>query len=321
MNPARQSLLLILSIAASLGIAAPAFAQIDLAGQWASRQHEDAPERGGGPEMNEFQGLPINEANRLRGDSWSASLWTVPEHQCIPHPADYGPNFSQLVMWKDVDPVTKEIVAWHTEFSWMNPVRTIWMDGRPHPPAWAPHTWQGFSTGKWEGDVLTVETTHLKPGYLRRNGLARSEKATLRERFIRNGDVLTIVSIVTDPVYLTEPYIKSRSFQIEPGYQMAVYSCSIDVEVDRPEGEIPHYLPGTNPFIAEWASKHKMPLAGARGGAETMYPEYMIKMRSMPTATPPPPPPVSNAPNRPPAASPAKPGAGAAPATPPGGAK
>ena len=43
----------------------------------------------------------------MRGDSWSASLWTVPEHQCIPHPADYGPNFSQLRIWKDVDPVTQ----------------------------------------------------------------------------------------------------------------------------------------------------------------------------------------------------------------------
>src|SRR6266545_1140800 len=48
-------------------------------------------ERGGGPEVGEYQGLPINDADRLRADSWSASLWTVPEHQCIPHPADYGP--------------------------------------------------------------------------------------------------------------------------------------------------------------------------------------------------------------------------------------
>ena len=139
--------------------ATPAFAQVDFSGAWASRLHEDNLERGGGPEMNEFEGLPINAADRMRGDSWSASLWTVPEHQCIPHPADYGPNFSQLVMSKDVDPVTKDVVAWHTELSWMNPVRTIWMDGRPHPPAWAPHTWQGFSTGKWEGDMLTVETS------------------------------------------------------------------------------------------------------------------------------------------------------------------
>jgi hypothetical protein len=266
--------------------ASPASAQVDLAGQWATRMHEDQLERGGGPEVGEYQGLPINDANRLRADSWSASLWTVPEHQCIPHPADYAPNFSSVQVWKDVDPVTNETSAWHTQMAWMTPTRTIWMDGRPHPPAYAPHTWQGFSTGRWEGDMLTVETTHLKPAYVRRDGLARSEKATLREHFIRNGNVLTWVSIVTDPVYLTEPYIKSRNFYYDPGVVIPPYPCSIAVEIPRPEGVIPHYLPGTNPSLSEWAAKNHLPLEGARGGAETMYPEFVVKMRTLPSAKP-----------------------------------
>ena len=42
--------------------------------------------------------------------------------------------------------------------------RTIWMDGRPHPGPNAPHTWMGFSTGRYDGDMLIVETTHLKQG-------------------------------------------------------------------------------------------------------------------------------------------------------------
>ena len=46
--------------------AEPALAQVDLEGGWAARQHEDAPERGGGPDVGEYQGLPINDANRLR---------------------------------------------------------------------------------------------------------------------------------------------------------------------------------------------------------------------------------------------------------------
>ena len=264
--------------------AVPVSAQVDFSGPWPARMHEDNLERGGGPEMGEFEGLPINAAARMRGDSWSASLWTVPEHQCIPHPADYNPNFSQLVMSKDVDPISKETVAWHTEFSWMNPIRTIWMDNRARPPAYAAHTWQGFSLGKWEGDMLTVETTHLKPAYIRRDGLPRSEKATVREHFIRNGNILTLVTIVNDPVYLTEPYIKSRNFWSDPGYQMTLYPCSVDIEIDRPGGVIPHYLPGANPFIAEWAAKNHLPLAAARGGAETMYPEFMYQMRAMPSA-------------------------------------
>ena len=262
----------------------PASAQVDLAGQWATRMHEDQLERGGGPEVGEYQGLPINDADRLRADSWSASLWTVPEHQCIPHPADYAPNFSSVQIWKDVDPVTNETTSWHTQMAWMTPTRTIWMDGRPHPPAYAPHTWQGFSTGRWEGDMLTVETTHLKPGYVRRDGLARSEKATLREHFIRNGNVLTWISIVTDAVYLTEPYIKSRNFYYDPGVVIPPYPCSAAVEISRPEGLIPHYLPGTNPSLGEWAAKNHLPLEAARGGADTMYPEFVAKMRTLPSA-------------------------------------
>ena len=260
------------------------FAQVDLSGSWDTRQHEDALERGGGPEIGEYEGIPINDAARFRADAWSASIWTVPEHQCIPHPADYGPSFSNLRIWKDVDPRTNNVIAWHTQIAWMSPTRAIWMDGRSHPPEYAAHTWQGFSTGVWEGDTLTVTTTNLKPGYIRRNGIARSEKATVVEHFIRNENVLTWITIITDPAYLTEPFIRSRNFVLNAGYQMSPYPCTVEIEVDRPEGAIPHYLPGANSFLAEWAEKHHLPLDAAKGGAETMYPEYMLKLKTLPSA-------------------------------------
>ena len=85
------------------------------------------------------------------------------------------------------------------------------MDGRPHPPDYAPHTWMGFSTGKWDGDTLTVYTTHIKQGWYRRNGVPSSDIITLTDHFIRHGNFLTHVSVVTDPIYLTEPLIKSQT--------------------------------------------------------------------------------------------------------------
>ena len=133
--------------AATLMIAlavAPAHAQVDIEGNWAARQHEDAPERGGGPEIGRIPRFADQRRCAETWRRWNASIWTVPEHQCIPHPADYGPNFSPVRIWKDVDPVTQEVVAYHTKMAWMNPIRTIWMDGRPHPPENAPHTWKGF---------------------------------------------------------------------------------------------------------------------------------------------------------------------------------
>ena len=62
------------------------------------------------------------------------------------------------------------LVAYHM-YSGLS-VRTIWMDGRPHPSKWERHTFEGFSTGRWVGDTLVVRVTHIKAGYLQRNGAA-----------------------------------------------------------------------------------------------------------------------------------------------------
>ena len=71
-------------------VAAPAAAQVDLTGMWAPIFHEDQVERIPGPDVGDYAGLPINDALRLRADTWDASLLTLPEHQCKPHPSTYG---------------------------------------------------------------------------------------------------------------------------------------------------------------------------------------------------------------------------------------
>jgi len=274
-----RRVLLVLLVAG--GIPASLFAEVDFLGYWHSPMQEDGPERGGGPLSGEYVGIPLNDSARLRADSWNASLLTVPERQCIPHPADYGPSFSNLQMWKETDPASQAVIAWHTHISWMAPERTIWMDGRAHPPDYAPHTWQGFSTGKWEKNILTVTTTHLKAGWIRRNGVPRSDRATVTEHFIRDGDVLTWVTIVYDPENLTEPMIRSRDFTLDPYGVMGAYPCESVEEVVRAEGVVPHYLPGTNPFLTEYATKYGLPQEAARGGSETMYPEYRTKLKAL----------------------------------------
>jgi hypothetical protein len=255
---------------------------IDLSGEWAPRFHEDQPERIPGPDIGDYLGLPINAAGRLHGDSWDASLLTLPEHQCKPHPADYSPRGpANLRLWKEIDTASQQVVAWHTHISWQAPERTIYMDGRPHPPEYAAHTWQGFSTGEWEGEMLKVTTTHLKMGWIRRNGIPRSDTATLVERFVRHGNVLTLISWINDPVYLEEPFVRTTNWELDPRQIIAPYPCQIVVEVDRPQGTVPHHLPGTNPFLNEFPAKFGLPAEAARGGAETMYPEYQLKLQAM----------------------------------------
>ncbi len=269
---------------AALGLAligVPAVAQVDFSGEWAPRFYEDQLERVPGPEIGDYLGLPINAAGRMRADTWSASIMTLPEWQCRPHSADYiwrGP--SNLRIWKEVDPVTREITAFHAE--WLRSIdRPVYLDGRPHPPEWADRTWAGFSTAKWDGDILTTNVTHLKEGYIRRNGMARSEKATLTEHWIRHGDWLTIMTIVHDPVYLTEPFIRTTDYELDLHQQVPPYPCDVVREVERGEGKVPNLLPGKNPFLHEFGERYGVPFEATRGGAETMYPDYRKKMQGV----------------------------------------
>jgi hypothetical protein len=192
-------------------------------------------------------------------------------------------------IWTDIDPLTQGIVAWRTIISYMLPERTIYMDGRPHPPEYAAHTWQGFSTGEWVGDMLKVTTTHLKEGYFRRNGLARSEKATVTEYFMRYQDNMTIVTVVEDPVYLTEPMVISTDYVLDLGRQLSPNFCVYSQEIERPRGWVAFHLPGENKWLYEYSQRTGVPYDAVRGGAETMYPEYQKKL-----ATLPPPPKLAN---------------------------
>lgn len=268
----------LVGLALSVNVAA----QSDLTGPWAQRFHEDLPERGAGPDIGDYLGIPVSDAARRRADAWDASKWTMLERQCEPHPADYGPRGpAGLRISNTVDPVSQDVISWQTTLMWMLPTRTIYMDGRARPSAYAQHTWQGFSTGEWEGDMLKVTTSHLKEGWLRRNGLPRSDKSTLIEYFIRHGNYLTLVSLVKDPVYLTEPFVRTSNWVFDPGLRLSPFTCTPTVEIDRPRGQIPHHLPGTNRFLTEFAEQQGLPAEATRGGAETMYPDYLSRVRAL----------------------------------------
>ena len=285
--PGAVAAMLMLTGASAWGQFAGSFAAsaaMDLSGNWSPVLHEDVPERIPGPELVNYAGLPITDGARDWALSWDASRLTLPEHQCQVHVSPYiyrGPL--NLRIWVEKDEQSQRVIAIKQYISTYEQTRTIWMDGRPHPSKNAPHTWMGFSTGKWDGNMLTVYTTHIKQGWVRRDGLPESDEATLVEHFIRHDAHLTHVSIVTDPVYLAEPLIKTQDFQLnlQEG-QNWLYPCEYVEEVSgRPRGEVPNYLPGKNPFLHEYADQYHLPLEAALGGPETMYPEYELRLKKL----------------------------------------
>lgn len=98
-------------------------------------------------------------------------------------------------------------------------------------PADIQPSWQGYSTAQWEsataargqprtGD-LKVVTTHMLPGYVRKNGVPYSGDAVLTEFYDRikaaNGDDwLVVLSEVKDPRYFSMPFVTTTHFKKEP---------------------------------------------------------------------------------------------------------
>jgi len=267
---------------AILVTAGSACAQIDLGGEWAATFHEDLQHRGG-VRLGDYTGLPLNESGWRKAQSWDESARSTFERQCIPHVVTYamrGP--ANIRFSKIVDPVSGELQAYSLLGSYGRP-RTIWMDGREHPSELAPHTWAGFSTGHWERNMLVVETTHIKTGWLLRNGAPTSDLATMTEYYTRYGNYLMLASFVNDPVYLDEPFIRTSNFvQSLTTSADAWGNCGpaqiIDELGGRPKGWVPHFLPGQTAHIQEFLTKSDVRPQAAQGGAATTYPEYIAKL-------------------------------------------
>ncbi len=279
MKHATESTVALVSVVLSTLLANGALAQKDISGHWTQTNSEQRYSDTG---IGNYSGLPVNEAARIRADTWSPERLFMPIHQCEPHPAPYTPvGPAGLRIQAVIDRRTQETIAWRMAAHWMENERTVWMDGREHPPEWAQHTWNGFSTGEWNGDMLSVTTTHLKQAWIRRNGAPQSDRAVLREHWVVNDDVLTLVTVLQDPVYLTEPLIRSMTWVRNPGYLIGSYTCHITVEVLYPRGYVPFNLPGQNTMLmdnepARWG----MPQEVIRGGARTLLPEYAEELKT-----------------------------------------
>lgn len=276
-------------------LSTPVFAQVDFSGEWdhpGMFGHEDVPDRGAGPEVGDYMGLPLNAAGLRKAESYSGSWLSVPEHQCTPHPAAYqtwGPN--TLVVGKEYDRVQRVVTAIRLDGTF-GLDRIVWMDGREHPPASALHTFNGYSTGRWDGDTLVVETTHMKAGWLRRNGTTTSERAKMTEYYQRFDDYLMVTTIIEDPVYLSEPFVRTTEYamNVRPvpvlGYPFTrndgptFYKCFPGEETASDKYYVPHFLPGENFLLDEFATKYSLPRWVMAAGGATMYPEFAEQIAS-----------------------------------------
>jgi hypothetical protein len=271
----------------------PAFAQVvDLSGQWAAINQSDARTRGPGPDLVDYSVLPLNDEGRAAALSYSYSTISMPERMCMDWSEDYITFAPHAIMIERVDdPVNGAIVAWKISAGGSDRApMPIWIDGRPHPSPNDLHTFGGFATGQWEGGVLTGHLTHMKRGLTARNGAPLSDQATMTIHVVRHGNILTIMTLTEDPIYLDAPLVQAGTYRLNLAGNAAPVNppCYPLTEVPRLDvpGTVPHYLPGANPNLETFAKSHNLPLEAVLGGADHIYPEYRKKLKDQ--YTPPP---------------------------------
>ena len=221
----------------------------------ARRLHRDCVQRGRADAVGD-------DARSRSGDRPSTSA--VPTRR-----RTSGAGLGGARILEEQDPLTREPKVYHVQFM-RSLDRPIFMDGRPHPPAYAPHSWTGFSTGEWIGNTLKVTTTHLKDGFLRRGGPQTTDMYAMTEYITRHGDILTIVTVVDDPLYQDQPYIHSTTYVYDLNTRVNMETCngSFAENGGTDRHHVPHFLPGTNEdALNEWIRANQI-----MGGARVLQP-------------------------------------------------
>ncbi len=202
-----------------------AAAPIDLTGYWVSIVSEDWRYRMVTPAKGDYQAVPMTPDAVKVADAWNPAADTAAGNQCKSYgaPAIMRAPGRVHLTWQDDKTLKVETDAG-------TQTRLFKFDAAPAQKVEA--TWQGTSSAQWDMQntgrggppnaprrgSLKVVTTHLKAGYLRKNGVPYSENATLTEYFdvvrTRTGDVLLMVTaVVDDAKYLRQPFIVTSQFR------------------------------------------------------------------------------------------------------------
>jgi hypothetical protein len=210
-------------------------APIDLTGYWVSVVSEDWRWRMVTPAKDDFAGIPFTPEGRKVGDEWDPAKDEASGDTCKAYGAAAIMRLPGRlhITWQDDSTLKIE-----TDTGLQT--RLLKFGAKP-PDDLAPSR-QGFSVAQWEqpergigmprpgfgatregnkGRALEAVTTHLLPGYLRKNGFPVSANAAVKEEFDlfteRTGQPWFVVTtIVEDPLYLQEPFVTSSNFKKEP---------------------------------------------------------------------------------------------------------
>ena len=232
-----------------------AAAPADLTGNWVAQITEDWRWRMITPPKGDYASVPLSPLGRQVADAWDPAADAAAGEQCrvfgagglmrlptrleiawaddatLKIETDAGQQVRELHFGGAPPPAAQPTWQGYSVAEWLGvPPSSNPFGGLVAPTQEAAAARSGSAAGRPAGGSslaagpvarggLKVVTTNLRPGYLRKNGVPYSEQAVVTEYYDRftmfGNDYLQVVTVVTDPLYLTTPFVVSNQFKRE----------------------------------------------------------------------------------------------------------
>jgi hypothetical protein len=202
-------------------------APIDLTGYWTAIVTQDWRWRMVTPKKGDFPGLPLNPEGKKLANAWDPAKDEAASEQCKAYGAAGLMRLPTRlhITWQDDNTLRIDTDAGKQTRLFHFRDSKVETGGNPQ--------WQGTSIAQWEfvrtkipphvpgpihGGSLKVVTTHMRPGYLRKNGVPYSADAVMTEYFDvtvePNGwQSILLTTIIEDPQYLTQSILLNTNFR------------------------------------------------------------------------------------------------------------
>jgi hypothetical protein len=188
-----------------------------IAGTWFSPRTEFTGFLGGATKW------PLTDAGKAAIARFDPNATT--QKDCIPV------GVPTLMFYPVANTITVQRDRVMMKVDWMESERTMFLDGRRHPPA-SETFLHGHSVGRWEGDTLVAETTNFKEHPIGLStSLPGSTRKRVTERFRLGPDGKSVIysGVIEDPVYLARPVEWSGQWLYRPNMPHSNEKCDLEV--------------------------------------------------------------------------------------------
>ncbi len=199
-----------------------------LEGRWIVDRASLGPDYPGGLDQLMSRELNLTEQGRIAAAAYSQNSSENPELACMTKPTPGGLIYTDIYPMEITFNEGEETITIRVQY--FDQERTVYMDGREHPDM-SERTHEGHSIGRWEGDVLVVDTANFadnRSPY--QNGIPSGAGKHVVERYElgEDGTRMTLEFVLEDPQFIVGTMTHTRDLLYSPHLDMSPFNCDLE---------------------------------------------------------------------------------------------